>query len=603
MSDPVRQTRFFWKLCLSYAILIVTNTFVANWIASARIEKESLAEIEQTLISKTALLRELANSFLVRGSTEALKTSLGDLSQRIDARLTVVLADGTVAGDSSDSQRPLENHLDRPEIVAAREQGLGRSTRYSHTMKGDQMYVALPIRRGEKLLGYARTSLPLTMVGRRVDQARHSIALSTPIAVGIALILGFLFARQINRPLASVTEAALKIADGDYQTKVRIDTNDEIGLLTRAFNSMSDELAKRMQIISRDRNEVVAILRSLVEGVIAVDAHEHLTHLNPAAGKMLGVTPGSGLGRPIREISRIPEIADMVQRVLSEGKDQRRDVRWSEMGQDATLYIRGTPLRDAHESLLGAVVILHDVTDLRHLEEVRRDFVANVSHELKTPVTAIRGLAETLIEDREMDLEKQTSYLMKIRAQTLRLGSLVADLLTLARIESKETAFQLVDLDIRTPVHDSAKSFMSVALEKPVSLSVSVPTDSVVVSVDEEGLRQVVDNLLDNAIKYSSPGGRIRVRVSRQDDRAVIAGEDCGIGIEACHLNRLFERFYRVDKGRSREMGGTGLGLSIVKHTVVAFNGEVKVKSTPGKGSTFSVHLPLSNVRSGLTPT
>jgi two-component system phosphate regulon sensor histidine kinase PhoR len=377
-----------------------------------------------------------------------------------------------------------------------------------------------------------------------------------------------------------------------YGRSVEPAGSDELGDLARSLNLMSGELRERTDTIVSDRNKFLAILGSMVEGVVAVDRDDRVVHMNEVAGRLLRASPSESVGKRIWETTRVVEVCEILDQSRRTAGAVDAEVRLSLANGEARIELRASPLVDGAGQLSGAVVVLHDVTELRRLEGVRRDFVANVSHELKTPLTAIRALVETLIEDRGMEPATRERFHEKIRDQAARLSSLVGDLLTLARVESQGPVHERRPLDVRSIVRDSAASIAHACGQKGLTLAISTAPEPLVVDGDEESLRQIVDNLLDNALKYTPSGGRIAVSALASEREAVLEVADTGIGIEPRDLERIFERFYRVDRARSRELGGTGLGLSIVKHLALSLGGNVAVESRPGHGTTFRVVLP-----------
>jgi len=347
-----------------------------------------------------------------------------------------------------------------------------------------------------------------------------------------------------------------------------------------------------METIRSDRNQLYAILAGIVEGVVAVDREERVVHLNSAAARILRVAPGETAGKRIWEATRVREVSEALAEALQGADVVTREVRLVTGAREQVVEVHASPLRDGEGQGSGAVLVLHDITELRRLEGVRREFVANVSHELKTPLTAIGAIAETLLDDPGMNDETRRRFLAKIGNQSARLSAMVQDLLSLSRIESREARPDHAPVDIRDVILASSRSLLPAAEKKRISVELDLPDAPAVILGDEEELRQVMGNLLDNAIKYTPEGGRVQVRAGASPDEVFLEVEDTGIGIEPQHHDRIFERFYRVDKGRSRDAGGTGLGLSIAKHITLAHGGRLLVRSAPGEGSTFRVTLP-----------
>ena len=414
-----------------------------------------------------------------------------------------------------------------------------------------------------------------------------------------AFVTAFFAARslrgRLRAPLRSLTQAANSLAEGNYDERAVSYFAGEVAPLVRAFNSMADKLKERIEVLSREENKVRTILAGMVEGVVAVDPYAQILHMNKAACEILNVSVDDPEGWHIYDVIEVEEVGELLRQTLRDGVERVEELKIMKDDQEQVLEAHASPLRGRDGELSGGLVVLDDVTQIQRLERVRTDFVANVSHELKTPVTAISGLVETLIESEEMDQETRSRFLEKIQNQSFRLSTLVADLLALSRVEAQdEQEIELRRMDLRIVVMDSVRRAMVAAEEKDIQLHSQLPEDEVNVEGEEEALRQVVDNLLDNAIKYTQGGGGVSLSIEVEEEWAILLVKDSGIGIEAEHLERIFERFYRVDKARSREVGGTGLGLSIVKHFTARMGGVVGVESEPGVGTTFRVELPLA---------
>jgi two-component system phosphate regulon sensor histidine kinase PhoR len=590
----VLKSRFFWKLYAGYAALVLLAVVTVGVLVARRISSDSIAETDSRLHAQAVLIRDLARPSLAGDADPGLQQQVRDLGAAVGTRITVIRADGIVIADSDEDPAGMDNHGTRPEVIQALEEGSGSATRFSRTVAFNMMYVAVRVDKAGELLGYTRASVPLTIIRERLAVLRGIVVLGGVVAAVFALGIGLVVARRVTARLASVTEAAELIAGGSYGRRVDSVSQDEIGMLASAFNRMAAQLEERVQTISEDRTKLLTILGGMVEGVVAVDTEQHVLHLNAAAGRILQVMPGETLGKPIWQVTRVRHVSEAIEEVLRDAREVTGELDLEVEGQPRVVELHGAPLQNGAGGLVGAVLVLHDVTELRRLETVRQDFVANVSHELKTPITAIRGLIESILDHDDMPAETRSSFLGKIQNQSSRLSLLVTDLLTLARLESADGVVDPAPLDLRDPVQASVANFRSGAEEKGVGLHQEVPDRPVRVSGDAEALELVVNNLLDNALKYTPEGGRIQVRLRAEDGNAVLEVVDTGIGIAREHHDRIFERFYRVDKARSREVGGTGLGLSIVKHVCRAHGASISVESAVASGSTFSVILPLA---------
>ncbi len=606
----MRRSRFLWKLYAGYVFLILLATGIVGTLLAVRIESETLADIDRRLRSEAMLLRDIAATELSasredgRGESR-LQRRVEALGDEIGTRLTIIHADGEVIAESDANPARMDNHGQRPEVVEARKNGFGTSSRYSDSVHRQMRYFAITVSVDGELLGFARSSVPLTAIANRLGQLRNAMALAVALAIAVALVLGFLYARRVTKPVRMMAEAAEAIAGGREHGSVEIYTSDELGDMARAFNTMNEKLQRSIATVEADRNKLEAIFGSMVEGVVAVDRKQRIVHMNEVARQLLGISPGEVIGREITAVVGVREISEMLSETLDQGRLVHRVVQLagSTRGsatkvRDRTLGVHVSPLETSSEVLAGAVLVLDDITQLRRLETVRRDFVGNVSHELKTPVTAIRGLVETLLDDPEIDPIRRVRFMTKIRNQAERLTSLVTDLLSLSRLESGGLN-ELEPIDVRRAVERSVHALRSTAEARRIAIITEAPPHPVMVEADEEILVQAVSNLLDNALKYTSGNGSVWARVKTDaDDSVTIEVQDTGMGIEARHHNRIFERFYRVDKARSRELGGTGLGLAIVKHIALALGGEVSLDSSPGCGSTFRIRLPKTDLPS-----
>jgi two-component system, OmpR family, phosphate regulon sensor histidine kinase PhoR len=588
--------KLIWKISAGYGVLAMFTTALVGVLVARWIEQVTLEEIERTLGNYALILHDS-----VSGQLDApdLQERVQALGQRIGARLTVIDDAGEVRADSEREPDGLPSHADRPELLAAELVGLGTSTRYSETLQTRMMYLALPLSGpGGEHQGFVRVALPLREVDRRLAEVRGFVVLGALVGLLISLVPVILFARHLTEPITRMTLAAQAVAEGDYTLAPRVTTRDELGELSLALTRMTEQLRERLETITSDRNKLMVILASMVEGLVAVDRDERVMHINGVAGAMLGIVPERALGKNVWEALRIREVCDALCRTLADPDSGAGGGEMLLAGRGAasstrTLELRPAPLRHGEGTLVGALVVLHDVTELRRLERVRRDFVANVSHELKTPLTAIQGLTEILVDDAALEPKQRQHFLSRIQAQSHRLSALVTDLLVLSRIESGSEALERQPMDLRDPCRASAQGLQDAVSERSLTFEVDLGDQPAPVLGDEEALRQVIDNLLSNACRYTPEGGSVFLRVRIEGEEACLEVEDTGLGITPQDRERIFERFYRVDKARSRAVGGTGLGLAIVKHMVLAHHGRVEVHSLPGEGSTFRVLLPI----------
>ena len=588
------HSSLLWKLYAALSALLILSSFGMGSMIARNVERNALKSIENSLHANAFLLKEVALASLVenKANDANLQKRVLLTGREIGTRLTVIRTDGKVIADSEKDPNVMDNHAHRPEILTAKSKGTGTATRFSRTTNSYRMYLASSVVHGSQLIGYVRTSLPLTVIDKRLSELRWIIFMSTTVATIAALILGLMLSHHIVKPLIVITSVVKNAAQGESAEKLSVLRNDELGDLAKAFNQLIAYSQSRMEMLTTDRNKLSVILSGMVEGVIAVNREERILHMNEAAGKLLQVTPQETLERPIGEVVQIRELSDILEDAIAKQTDFQRKIELKIASTKRHIEMRASVLRDGNGELVGAVVVLYDVTKLYQLEAIRRDFVANASHELKTPVTAIRMIVETLIDDETLSSEMQNEFLNRVQNQSLRLSSIINDLLTLSRIESNNDQIQHAPFDMRDCVRSAEALLSPLGKKKNVSMEFNLPDQIVNILGNKQEVSEVVDNLIDNALKYSQQDGHIQVSLFKREHSTVLEVSDAGIGIGQKYQQRIFERFYQVDKARSRESGGTGLGLSIVKHIVQAHGGTIEVESSLGEGSTFRVILP-----------
>jgi two-component system phosphate regulon sensor histidine kinase PhoR len=515
------------------------------------------------------------------------------LSGESATRVTVIHPGGLVLGDSDEESTKMDNHADRPEIMEALAGRTGSSVRFSHTLQHHMMYVAIPLDESGETVAVVRTSVPLQSIGEALGGIYWQVALGTLVVAGVAAGISLIISRRMSRPLQEMKTGAERFAAGDFEHRLVLPESEEMSALAESMNRMATDLDSRIRAVTRQKNEREAILTSMVEGVVAVDADERLISMNRAAAEMLGVERGRVEDRAIQEAVRNSELQDFVAGILSGSGPAERDLTLTG-DAEKHLQVHGAALHDTEGSHIGAVVVLNDVTHLRRLEKVRQEFVANVSHKLRTPLTSIKRFVETLRDGATKEPEKAGHFLGIIARQADRLNAIIEDLLLLASVEEDAGAGgpALEEADLCKVLREAVEDCTHAASEHEVRVEVECDT-GLAFRMNPLLVEQAVANLVDNAIKYSDAGGTVRVVAKRREGSVEIAVSDQGIGIEPDKLPRLFERFYRVDKTRSRKLGGTGLGLAIVKHIAEAHGGTVSVESTPGEGSTFMISLPV----------
>tara|TARA_Y100000590_G_scaffold252214_1_gene283187 strand:- start:1694 stop:3472 length:1779 start_codon:yes stop_codon:yes gene_type:complete len=587
------RSRILWKLFSGYVVLILLSISIVGILISKQVEEETLSEIERSLYLRATFLQNIALELLSNSSNIKIQDRIKNLGKKIDTRFTVININGRVLADSQKDPKAMDNHGNRPEILAAHSHGQGITTRFSDTIKNNMMYYALAVMKDDKLIGYVRTSLPLSVIDERLSRIHTLVLFAMSVSILVALLLGFFVARGFAKPLTAMTTIAENMSEGNYDQRISIDRKDEIGSLAKALNKMAKNSSERLETIILEKNKLVAILAGMVEGVVAVDKNENIIHLNEAAKRILGISNNVDMDRKIWETTHLQEFCQIFSLALNEETEIRKKYKTVKKSKDQIVDVHASPFRDGSGELVGVVAVLYDVSELERLETIRKDFVANVSHELKTPITAARGLLETVIDDNEMSIENHRIFITKAMNQILRLSNIVTDLLSLSRLETVKMDLIRECIDLRDVVNDSIQALHPVSEEKRISIEYEEFDMSLEVLGDREALFQSVNNLIDNAIKYNSKHGKVWLRLYNEGKNAVLEVRDSGIGIETLEKHRIFERFYRIDKARSTQVGGTGLGLSIVKHTVLAHGGQLSVESFLGTGSTFKIFIPL----------
>lgn len=584
------MSKIYRKLFLTYVFVVLICLGLVGAVASFSLKRFYQHRIANELEISAVLVRNILNESL---ETQHIQNSVLELSRQIRTRITVVDFEGNVLGDSDEDPTKMENHRNRPEIKTAFANQVGQSIRFSNTIKIDMMYVAIPVKKNDEITGVVRLSLPLTEVKESLSRIYKIIFYSLLIGGLISLALGALVGRSFSNPLSEMKSLAQKIVHGDFRHKIRIKSKDEIGQLAESLMEMSEQLEKKIDAITEDKNKMEAILSSMREGVIVLDKNENILLFNSSLLQMLELRSEKYVGRPFWEIISNDEINSILKQTINKKDSLSRQISLFQP-EARTIQVQTAIINDNQGRLLGLVGVFHDVTELKKFEKARSEFIANVSHELKTPITSIIGFVETLSNGAIDDLKKRDEFLSIIHSHSQRLDNLVNDILSLSRIEFREVEMNPEPISVKKILENARALYNDRISAKKQTLKMHIQSKLPKVFSDPDMIIQVFSNLIDNAIKFTPEKGEITLDARESNGFIRIDVSDTGIGIAEEHLSRIFERFYRVDKARSREMGGTGLGLAIVKHIVQANKGEVSVKSEQGKGSTFSVFLPKS---------
>jgi len=586
------RTRFAWQLFAGWCALLAVIVVACQWLASVELARLSDAHQVRRLTDAGTFVAAAFPDDGVAG--DALSEAAERLRQEgisidlVDAAGEPLGGGGASGGVDDEPPAPVAT-LDAAALAEAGAGRISTSTRYDAGAGRRIVTVAVPVVRGDATVAVVRAAAPSIDADLAAGQRR--LVLGELVAALAALASGWIVARRAARPVEELASAATRLSDGEESAVIPASDVGELARLAAALGRMKGQLEERGRLLGRQGSEQEAVLGSMIEGVLAVDARQRIVSLNRAAADLLGIDPVGVVGRPIQEVVRNADLRQFAIDSIDRGEPVEDDIVLR-AARDRVLRVRGTPLEDASGGG-GAVVVVEDITDIRHLESVRRDFVANVSHELKTPVASIKGFVETLLDGRVDDPADRRRFLEIVGRQADRLGLIIEDLLSLSRVEQAEGMGDLPveGVAIAELLREVASECGPRAEAREIPLEFECPPD-LAAEVNAPLLEQALINLVDNAIKYSEPGRPVRVEAAATGAGIEFAVSDRGAGIAAEHLPRLFERFYRVDKGRSRKLGGTGLGLSIVKHIAQAHGGGVSVESEPGKGSTFRIVVP-----------
>jgi two-component system, OmpR family, phosphate regulon sensor histidine kinase PhoR len=611
------KKRIFTYIFPSYLLLIVLPIAIISWIFSQVMYESYLDMVKDKLESSAFCMRPVMQDKLKSMEEEGINQLLKKLANDTLMRITVIDVDGVVLAESSRSAMDMENHANRPEIISAINGKAAFSSRYSSTLAKETMYYAIPLMKNEELVAVLRTSVSLNSLDRALQSTYFKIITIGVIIALVAIGTAFIISRKLSDPLEKLKNNAGSLAEGDFSFTPLRSNITEIFELSTSMNIMSDSLQERINEINEQKNELKLILGNMREGVIAIDLDDNIITINSAAKQILNtntpvavtnisdnkfeysVRSGSAIAddntklHSFKETVRAHALHEFADNLLAVNQSMTRKIELIGL-QNKIIDIHGTVLRDHKSETIGVLLVLNDITQVVQLENMRKNFAANVSHELKTPLTAIKGAVETLIEGAMDSPEDARKFLAIISKHSDRLTSLINDTMSLSKIE-QETEHKILRKD-RIKLKDAILTSVDVCREKAESKSVALEIDCqnrITLNVNAMMIEQALVNLIDNAIKFSPENDTVVISVSSTQKFVTIRVTDHGCGIPEKYLPHLFERFYRVDKGRSRQNGGTGLGLAIVKHIAQSHDGTVSVKSILDKETTFSIKLPV----------
>jgi two-component system phosphate regulon sensor histidine kinase PhoR len=571
----------FVKIFLSYAALVAIMAGLILMFSFNSIKKHYIESETVHLREDIVMLSGAGARLVSAGSGPALEAMIKTMTQGTDLRFTVIKPDGTVLADSSSDPSRMDNHLNRPEVRDALAGKEGRSLRYSNTVKQDMLYLARPFPGPDaKITAVLRASMPLHDIKMITAAINSDILKASILAMLAAIIATFIFARNFYTPISDIALASRRVADGDFDVKIVVTERGELKELADNFNIMTGRIKSLFDEVKLKKDQLDAVLSSVAEGLIVLDEKGKIILMNKSFTKISGTDCSEGSF--YWECFMPPRFNEAVENALKNKKGFTEQIEIKEK-----VYLCSGAMLEAEGQ---AAIILYDITEFKDLERIKKDFVANVSHELRTPLTAIKGFAETL-EESTKDAEER-HYLEVIKKHTERLINIVGDLLTLSQLEQMEKVHLAEKVNLNEVIANAAKIFEQVITQKGLGFSIAVDKDVPEFKGDFFRLEQVFINLIDNAVKYTEKGG-IAITARRENGNIRIETADTGPGIPTEHLPRIFERFYTVDKSRSRKLGGTGLGLAIVKHIVLLHGGTIWVESKQGEGAKFIIILPV----------
>ncbi len=579
-----------WKLVAAYLLVISVLLILLGGLGYVTFKDYYLKNMETRMTKEAFLVADMTKYRQADTETARSYQDICNVAAKdSDARITIINANGMVIGDSSVEAGNLDSHSGRPEVYAALQGGIGAEMRYSDTLKVNMLYVAVPFDNGE-INGAVRLAVPLAEL-RAIYQHAFSVILMAALLCGLlAFLLSFILAHYFSKPIRDITAAVQDMAGGNLHRRTSVHSADEMGILARAFNEMGQHIEQSMQEISEVKNRLEAILSNTVNGIMMIGKDGRVVYANPAAMSLLGFG-ANFVGRKHVELITTYELLAMIDEAKISLHPVKRSIVLHTLG---ARIIEANVVAIKNEALAShdVLVVLNDITELKRLEQVRKDFVANVSHELKTPVSSISGFAETLLDEDGKNADNVREFTHIIYDEAQRLSRLINELLELSKLESEAYKLNLRTVNINKLVSETVERMFKLAGLRNILLNYTEPKYIIELTSDPELIEQILINLLDNAIKYSADYGQVDIELEDLGDEVKIRVKDNGIGIPEQEMARIFERFYRVDKARSRKTGGTGLGLAIVKHLLENIKGQVTVESTVGKGSTFSITLP-----------
>lgn len=591
------MNRLWFRITVSFSLLTLT-LLVFLWFFVASVSENAFEEMTSDHLHENAdLVAQLIDTADLEGDSQELQERIELFREPVEMRFTVIGLEGEVLADSESDPDTMENHSDRPEVqeILVNDQPAGESIRYSDTENIEMMYVASPLYddNGEAA-GIIRTSFPLHSINETMVVFWRGLAVFLTIILVIAAVAASILSRSITRPVSNIIKVTKRLGDKDYSSRVHTEVSGEIGELADSVNELAMSLQNQMRALHENEQQLSTILSNMVSGVMLINQEGKILMINSAMEKFLATHNQHIVGQDYKGFDDNLNLKKDISAVFDDNEKIHKEITSEDLSQkvfDAHLgpfYGNGWKQR-------GVIIVLHDITDIKRLENMRSDFVANVSHELKTPVTSVKGFAETLLSGEVNDQETAKSFLQIIYDESERLDRLIRELMHLSRIENNVSPLKLGGVDLVALLHDNIRTLSKAISNKNIEITLPPDTEKVLIEGDADRLSQIFLNLVANAITYTGEGGSVSISIEVTTTDARVSISDTGIGIPEESLPRIFERFYRVDKARSRNSGGTGLGLAIVKHLIESHKGKIELSSVEGEGTTFTVILPITH--------
>jgi len=586
------KKNLFYKIFFSYLVIISLSFLLLDLFLREEVEKNLTSQIETEMMSYAKII-DLS-------PREKVTEQIGEMANISNCRVTLIDARGKVFADSEKDVTQMENHSNRPEVQEARLKGSGKSVRFSSSLNIDMLYVAVTIRNGEKINGYVRLARPLHDVQKVIQKMYESILGASAIAVIVSLLIALFISYRLAEPIRAMERFTEKLRQGEPVGAILLNTADETKKLADNINFLVEELKDKIRIANEEKSKLMTALTSMTEGVLIINAQGLIEFVSPVLGDMLSVRYEDVFGKTLMEAFRSAELQKILTEFKRTGENITREITL-DMAEAVILNVsvsavHGYPQEDK------TMIVFHDVTRLKKLEKVKEDFVANVTHEIRTPLTAIIGYLETIKNGAIGNIDETKKFVDIILNQAERLNRLVEDLLTLSHIELKELKFNFENVSINAAITNVISLVEAKAKEKKITIHNNVRENFPMIRADKDKLTQIFVNILDNAVKFTPESGRITIVAKEADAYTAVSISDTGIGVPRDEIQRLGERFYRVDRSRSRDLGGTGLGLSIVKHLMIAHGGRMEIESELGRGTTVSLLFPLAKKEQNRVP-